>query len=893
MVKLGKNTMAQTFKFDCDRYLRFKLASEEEKARDGFEEDKSKRPGIQLMAEAGKRWEIDKYEDLIAIATEAGAGEVAHVRDADENTTLQRREFRTVDNAFSLLGQQKPPVAVVEGEFVVPEDTTPGYEAAVERAGLEPVGARPDIMWIRPYPTGSPLVEGHGPDPEYEIHIIDVKMAAEPSLRHFAEVTFYALALAAALRRKGLSERYAVSAEGFIWPGHHDANAFRNLYLEARARAEPDPVTAALKETLKAVPYEVYQVHVRRFFESRLPKVLKQEPLEADWHVGSRSQLCDYLPYCMAQAEREDNLARVPGVTRGQAEILRGHGINTTAELAAAVDGGTPAWRGVKEESPQLRADGPALAARARALQTGKVQTAHGRRTALMPRYSSMSVFLTVHFDPGSGIAFSMGASRVYWPPDREKGDRPVEDERVFVVDRVDGLNPETERARLVEFADLVGGWLLEANDDNESLRAARHARGEKDRPFGKASVHVFFWDALEVTQLRRMVERHMLHPDVIEVVELLARLFPPEGVLPDPTAFKSQPGTVVKEVIKRLVGLPLPHDYTLFETANAFHPDVMRSGEVFEYRLPYGFHTPMSDQIPFERAYELWEDRIYLKRPQRTGAGRRRSYYRQEIQEGIERATKIRMKALRHVVDKLRDHHPEQLALQKPPFSAARPKEKQVPAPARALIAFEELNVAAAEIKNRQSRALPVEEREARFTSVRGLVPASGSCYDDLIDDIRNRKPRYRGQVLLPFTFAPSSRDARVKERDFLLALSNEEAALDLDVPWRKHEDLDHDDARDLLGHHGLDKQWMPNLTLGKLLQVEVAALGAAAEPPYVVLRPSHEGLFGFARHIGLLDFDSPMVLDPIHQDFTTEEVEATMRAVGGRTPSRRRGGR
>ena len=468
-----------------------------------------------------------------------------------------------------------------------------------------------------------------------------------------------------------------------------------------------------------------------------------------------------------------------------------------------------------------------------------------------------------------------------------------MREERVFVVDRVDGLNPETERARLVEFADLVGGWLLEAHDDNESLRDARHARGERDREYGKASAHVFFWDPLEVTQLRRMVERHMLHPDVIGVVELLARLFPPEGVLPDPTTFKSQPGTVVKEVIKRLVGLPLPHDYALLETANVFYPDTMEGGGTYEYRLPFGFHTPMSDQIPFERAYELWEDRIYLKRTARADSDRRRAYYRHEIQEGIEHATKTRMRALRHVVEKLREHHPEQLILRKPPFSAAPPTERRVPAPARGLIAFEELNVAADEIKNRQSRALPVEEREARFISIRGLMPAEGSGYETILDEIRARKPRYRGKPLLPFTFASTSRDARVKERDFLLALSNEEPALDLDVPWRKHEGLRFDEAKELLACHGLDKDWMANITLGRLLQVEVAKLGAAAEPPYMVLTPSQPDLFDFARRISLVDFDEPMVLDPIHKDYTTGEIEATMRAVGGRAPSRRRRGR
>lgn len=886
MAKLGKSTMAQTFKFDCDRYLRFKLASEAEKERYEFEQDRNKRPGIQLMTAAGQRWEADKYEDLVAVA---GEGAVRYDRDTVEDPLVERRKFRKIENLFDVLREGGPPLAVIEGEFMVPMDVTPGYREAVERAGLEPVGARPDILWLRPYPTGSPLVEGHESSPKYEIHIIDVKMAAEPSLRHFAEVTFYALSLAAALREHGLHERYAVSAEGFIWPGHHDANAFRNLHLEARARGEADPVTAALLDTLKPVPYEVYRVHVRQFFEGRLPRVLGEEPLEADWHVGSRSQLCEYLPYCVAQAAAEDHLSRVPAVSRGQAEILRGHGIHTTEQLAEAIGADTATWEDVKEESPQLRAEGPVLAARARALHSGEVEPVEGRKTALMPRYSSMSIFLTVHFDPGSGITFSMGASRVYFPPDYQQGDRPVTDERVFVVDRVDGLNPETERARLVEFADVIGEWFLEAHEGNERIRTERRERGERDRDFGKVSAHVFFWDALEVTQLRRMIERHMLHPDVIGVVELLARLFPPKGELPDPTTFKSQPGTVVKEVVKRLVGLPLPHDYTLLETANVFYPDMMQNGETYEYRLPFGFHTEMSDQIPFERAYELWEDRIYLKRRVRQG-GRRRPYHRHEIQEGIVHATTTRMKALQHVVRKLREYHGDQLVLTKSAFSAAPSRQRRVPERARSLIAFEELNVAADEIKNRQSRALPVEEREARFISIRDLRPAEGEPYEEIVEELRAENPRYALEDLFAFTFADTSRDARIKEKDFLLGLSNEEPALDFDVPLGRVLGLDYYGARDLLAAYGLHEGWMPGLPLGRLLQVEIASLAAAEEPPYLILKPSDARLFRFAREVDLLDFDRPMVLDPIHRDFTTGEVDETLRAVGGRAPRQRR---
>lgn len=886
MAKLGKSTMAQTFKFDCDRYLRFKLASEEESGRLEFEEERNKRPGIQLMTAAGRRWEADKYQDLIDVAS---AHSVEHVL-GEHDDSIDRRRFDAVSDVFEVLRRDEPPLAIIEGEFTVPLDVTPGYRRACEEAGLEPVGARPDIMWIRRHPTGAPLVEPHAEEPEYEIHIIDVKMAAEPSLRHFAEVTFYALALAAALRGQGLSDRYAVSAEGFIWPGHHDANAFRNLHRDAMADGAEDPVTAALLETLREVPYEVYQVHVRQFFEGRLPRVLRQEPLEADWHVGSRSQLCDYLPYCMRQARDEDHLSRVPGINRGQAEILRDNGILTATDLAAAIEGDTPEWQAVKEASPQLRAQGPALLARARALGGGSVETVERRRTALMPRWSNMSVFLTVHFDPGSGIAFSMGASRIYFPPDREEGDPPITDEQVFIVDRVEGLNPETERARLVEFVDLVTNWLLEAHDANERIRAERRANGVRDSAFGKASAHVFFWDGLEVTQLRRMIERHMHHPTVVGVVELLARLFPPEEILPDPTTFRSQPGTVVKNVVKLLVGLPLPHDYALLDTANVFYPNVRDDGEPYRYSLPFGFYTEMSDQIPFERAYELWEDNVQLSRPVPGRPGRRRPYYRHEIFSGIENATITRLRALQHVVRKLREHHGQQLALIKPPFSAAPPTERRVPQRAQSLIAFEQLNVASDELENRQKRALPVDEREARFISIRGVRPATEAPYPQRIDELRADNARYALRDLMAFTFAPTSRDTRIRQGEFLVAFSNEEPALDLDIPWRRHQDLSFDDATALLARAGLGDPWMANAPLGRVLQVEVASLAAAEDPPYVILAPSRPDLFRFAQRIGLLDLDSPMVLDPIYQDFTSREVEATMRALGGAAPRSRR---
>lgn len=883
MPELGKSTLAQTFKFDCDRFLRLQLATKAERDGLGVEADQFKRPGIELIQKAGRRWEIDKYQDLLNVA---GATNIEHRIDPNLDPLIERRPFLPIENIFDILRRPSPPLGVIEAKFRVPLTITPNFRDLHDRYGIDTINAIPDILWLRRYPTGAPLIPTGDPTvgtPEYEIHIIDVKMADEPALRHFTEVTFYGLALAAALVEQGLAGRYAVSAEGFIWPGSHDANEFRNLFRDFQSKGDPDALTAALLKTLEPVPYEVYQVHVRQFFEDRLPRVLGQAPLDAAWHVAPKCQLCQYLGFCSKRAEETDHLSRIAWLNEGQAELLRSRGISTTRQLATAIQTNSPEWQATVAASHQLRAEAPALLARAKSLQSGQPEIVEGRKCATMPAWSGMSIFITAHFDPGSGITFALGASRVYFPPGRNPGDRPVTDEQVFIVDRVDNLNPDTERARLIEFTRLVTGWLDEAHRANEQIMLERRARGERDNEMGKVQVHVFFWDTLEIRQIRRMFERHMAHPDVIELVELLVRLFPPEHVLPDPDYYKAQPGTAVKDVLRLLVGLPLPHAYTLIEAANAFYPNTKQDGELYQFRIPYGFETLLSDQIPFERAYELWEDRIYLK--QYSG----RKYARGEIWAGIEGAVKTRMKAVQHIVAKLRQHHRDLLVLRKPPFSANRATQMQIPERARQLIAFEKLNVVCEDIENRQSRSLPVAEREARFISIRGLIPASGPTYDASIARVRANRPQYASRTLLAFTFARGSRDTRIKEDEFLLGLTNEDSEFDLDMTWRKCLDLTFDEAEGRCEANGLKKS-VARYRLRSLLQVTVVRLEATQDPPFLIVTPNDNQLFQFAQNQGLLDLHRPMVIDPLYQDFSSERIEAVLRLIGGNPPPMRR---
>lgn len=871
MAKLEKSTLALTFKFDCDRFLRFRLASDGERNALGILGEAYKRPGIDLIQAAGRRWEVDKYHDLIDTSDD---GKIMFSLADKVDDFLGCRPFKKIQNLFDILRQQEPPQAIIEAEFPVPTNITPGLQKAHEDFGLEQVRVRPDILWIRPGGTGAPLI-GTDTAPEYEIHIVDVKMAAEPSLRHFTEVTYYALALATSIQQQGLSARYAVSAEGTIWPGNHDKNAFRNLVQLYQAKGAQEPVSDALNETLIRVPYEVYEIHVKQFFEERLLRVLQTNIEDASWHVGPKCQLCDYVRYCREKASECDHLSRLAWLNQGQAELLRSNGITTTAELTTAVDNADHRWQSVIESSHQLRANGPVLATRARSLAEGRPIPVEGRRSAMMPAWTDQSIFITLHFDPGSGISFALGAARLYFPHGRNPGDPPVTDEKVFVVDRVDAMNPETERERLKEFATVVTGWLEEVSTLNTSLPS-----------HNRLSSHIFFWDMLEVRQLKRMLERHMQNPDVVELIEVIIRFFPPDSQLPDPDAFNSQPGTIVKEVLRMLVGLPVAHDYSLFDAANSFFPSIKSDGTPYKFDLPFGFATPMSDQIPFERAYELWQDKIFVRHfdklhPNEPSEWKR--YTRDELYEGVKRATKVHLHALQHIVRRLREHYREHLVLKKSGFSSARSSQANVPEAARSLIAFEKLNVACQEMDNRNTRSLPVEEREARFFSIRGLTLKPNPEADSIINEVKLANPQYLHDTLYTFDFFTTSRDSRIKEGEFTVALSNENEYMDLDEPWRRRLGLSFQDAQELLDEHGITERWVTNKSVGTLLQVEVIRLEAMQDNPYIVLKPGNQGLFEFALALEFITLDNPLVLDPVYRDFTSDRIEKALRTVGG----------
>lgn len=877
MAKLDKSTVALTFKFDCERFLRYRLATRTEvKSKvvpDAIALRNADRPGIKLITAQGRAWEARCYDDIV----KASKGSVAF-EPGKYDDEIERKTYDVVKNLDTWLAKSAPPSFIVEAQFNVPGSIGQGLKNALDSGRLEAALGRPDILWIRPFDDKVPLIRAATPSCKYIIHVIDVKLAAEPSLRHFVEVTFYALGLQAWLEEKKLADKYAVSAQGLVWPGTHEASAFASLVSNFEAEGDPDAVAHALEQTVFSVPYEIYKPRLQQFIDERLPEVLQIDAKDAAWHVSKKCQLCEFFRHCKKEARETDALSQITGLTGGQVDVLHRAGLTSTKGLQAAIDGGTKAWATAKAESHALRAQESAIKARIEALAKGKVVPVPGRRTTAMPKFAHLSIFLTAHFDPGTGITFAFGAHKVYFKGD---GSPPSTEEVYMLVDKIAApgniMSPVTEGKRLIELCTKVRGWLQDLDQANSVAL-----------PDDQHHAHFYVWDAMEARQLARVVARHAGNKDVLEQAEFLLRVFPPEGELANPADWKSQPLSIVKPVVRNLLALPVAFEYTLMDSKNWLDPFV-KDGEHVMLRHEWGFSTDLSDQIPLERAYEIWQDKPMLTKYHPTEDRAGQKYTQEELREGIKKALKTHLSALRSVVGALGKDYRSQLLLRKESFSLLKaPPKLQLPANSVHVLTMERLNVVAAELENREILAQPIEEREAQFVSMRGIVRTAETNRTKELRAQVSADPRYSPRIdsgkdaVYIFAFSLDSRDTRLREGSFTVVLRDEDSVEPLETKW--YTAAGYTSYQDAAAH-GLTRNGgsLQHEPLKYLLGANVARIDSLTMPPLLALVIDKERA-KFAAKSGIRKMDKAMVLDPIHRDFSGDLIEKAIRRLGGK---------
>ena len=127
------------------------------------------------------------------------------------------------------------------------------------------------------------------------------------------------------------------------------------------------------------------------------------------------------------------------------------------------------------------------------------------------------------------------------------------------------------------------------------------------DLPDRNATVQFYIWDSIQYKHLARIIGRHLQEIISDPNISSLAWLFPPDELLPNPNLETNQsPITIVKEVVRTLLAAPISHYYTLFNVARVYHQSSLPPN-IAKFSVHPLFEDFLSDQIPSERAHEIW----------------------------------------------------------------------------------------------------------------------------------------------------------------------------------------------------------------------------------------------------------------------------------------------
>ena len=851
MPRLSKSVIANFLRSGCDRRLRLDLSPDNKDHRhERLAEHmppRVVRPGLAALSQAGRDWEQEKTNDLLRTFGKArvrGDG-----RRQPDGTTKYRA---------SALGPLLE-VATAKTFLIQPQyGIGPGFKQALGIAtlsstyGLRYSGLVPDIIQVLDSRAAEREVLPDGTtrsispdDDRLPLRVVDIKLTAEASVPYFGELTYYSMALSGWLEDKSFSTRFLVGSDPAVWPGSHIASSIVTLQ-RARQKAGDTPtlqeLLKALEEDLEPAEWSVFAPRIRRFFSEDLGRVLSTSWTNLDWHVDNRCIGCEYLGYpwpgsqsdpshCWPSATATDQLSRVAFVSRGARGVLEGQEIRTVAHLASTQPG-DPAY----DEHHLLRATRTVVGGRATSLGTGESRIPRLAGTsAVMPRWADLRLYLTADFDVGSGITLAFGLKGLYWSPTEVKSWAP----RAFVVER---RSIDDEKRELLHL-----------------LTAMRRAMDRTIQFDQKATVQVFVWDSVSYEHTTRVIGRHLDSIMKDRALSGLAWLFPPTSVVPKPEmSDRSNPVTRVRDVVRAVLAAPVPHYYSLLNVAREYHPPTMQS-PYDEFRVPPFFEDPLSDQVPSERAHEIWS-RMDHPRP-----------WLQQITD-LERIVKVKLDALEQVTRRLSEDLSGQLRQTAPRIAnlGAPSLPILMADDARLWYVYAQFNAALERLEIQHTRSMPAHEREARFRSAMCPRRLSGEEEERALEVLGIEKD----PDVWTYELSPLSRETKAREGDFGFALS----------PAGDDGFLDRQLHRLTGGKRVPLPHWegAKYSRLEKVTQVTVRALDRDKGLMAVGLQRWWAETVHALERLGLVDLSQDVVMDPVHLEFLLAKLKKTLNKIG-----------
>lgn len=858
MPSLEKNTLSQFIRTECLRQLRLNLSPENstyqhERDDAGMPPVQPPRPGLGHLAQAGRTWEKEKIADL---SETFGSSKVL----GNRRTNASGEEYFQKINLSDILSDSTENTFLVEVEFEV----TNAFKSCMGiceydiKYDLNYSKLRPDIVEVLSPNTFSRGVLPNGntfllseTDERLQLRIIDIKLTAEPSPSYFAEVTYYSMVLAGWLNEKGLQDEYVVVSDAAVWPGSHDASKLVKHSHEIRSRGltpTHEDLWHAFEEDLEPVPFDVFAGRLKHFFLEDIPLVLSTPWDKLPWHVNNRCKGCDYLGYpwknaagefthnelhCIPMAERLEHLSRIAFVSRGASTALQEKGILDVTSLAQL----SPTDEAF-DSHYNLRATRYVVNSRANSLQslTTKIPD-DGGSSSTMPKWADLHIYLTIDFDLGSGISFAMGINGFWMEPFKVEldGDRETKlwHTTNYIVDQKD---LDAEKRELLRLLSKINEILDFAKEKDESTK-----------------VQFYIWDNVQYQHFTRIIGRH-LHSIITErSIADLVWLFPPEQVLPNPQMqTRASPITIVKEVVRTLIAAPIPHYYTLFNVARVYHHDTLLDS-IAKFNVHPLFEDSLSDQIPSERAHEIWT---------------RAEHWDERLQILRETINK-QLIALSTVTRRLENDLRDTLKQTAPKINISSPERQYgISIDGQLWYGFAKLNAALEELEVNQLLAMPPHEREARFKSA--ILPKR------LVEDEEKTYLASLGLDSIPgrrvYEMNTNSKEAKIREGDFNFALAPRQ-----DGAFLTSNLVQIASGTSIMLNDSNKWKYMKDFTKVTVKAID-RDLGIIVLDTSQFFYPTIDDL----EDAGVVDLSTDVILDPTESDFFTKKLHATLHAIG-----------
>jgi hypothetical protein len=775
------------FKHRCDRRLRWDTVASRDRGKPGIGWNVPRvvrahsRPGIALLMAAGDSFEIDQLTALQAeIAAEApppGIEPVLH--HAGFYTTGARTQVlpTPITDALYLFRQPSAP------RFIAQVEIDPAVHPGVAAHFLQSFGL--DIGAIALGPAKPDLIELLPPDAVHaqrRLRVWDFKGGQVARHEHFIQVAYYGMLIEVVLAELGITDLVVDTEEAVV-----------------AARTERNSFTLT-----------PYRLAVADFLRNRMPEILATPAAEAHFHVHEGCMLCEYMEECRTRANASFDLSRIPYISSESKRRLLAEGFRAHPDLAmldaVADQGQIEQLRGLGHD---LSTNAARYIACAQALQDGAPRLLE-QSTFQMPQYEDIRVVISAEQDAVTGTCFALGI-KIYEGWDAAMG-RPLGQEFVFVAETkgdevstlllpflqilnrfLEGVHAANQTLRdtpidgdpqVVAAAQQLGDAQAAldafkvANDaamrkrspEAKALRDTRDALAQVAKAAEKVlkdaqakaawelrrqqkRLHFYIYDTLDVLTLKELVERHLFDaepPELLAELSNLVRLFPPESVLPDAETFRTIPATVVVQMLRTLVALPVAYGYDLRTVSDIYQPE--RGG--YRFRTPYGFSWEHSNQIAFERIHDVWNGTSFSY--QQRGAERRMEP--PEILDAIKDAVRGKLRATDSIVRRLKADLSDRLLLRKEPFQLYTSGQRLQVQMLEALRIFTTLEASLDELDTKRTHTLPVKDRVASFVCIDGLRAETGA-------------PEPDGSLW--FTFDPSASDTKFEPDDFNLVLS------------------------------------------------------------------------------------------------------------------------